>query len=81
VEICPFRHKKPHADKTYQDVARSDSSFLRGVKYKTFKVILGKYIITIALGTVTFGVWLPNVWAAIAFCCFLSMLAELSGKD
>ena len=45
------------------------------------KITLGEHIITIALGTIAFGLWLHNIWAAIAFCCFLSILADPKGKD
>jgi hypothetical protein len=48
---------------------------------KNYTFTLGKHIVSIALGTIAFGLWLHNVWAAIAFCCFLSILGEISDKD
>jgi len=46
-----------------------------------YKLILGHHVISIALGTIAFGLWFHNVWAAIAFCCFLTILSDPSGKD
>jgi hypothetical protein len=46
-----------------------------------FTITAGKHVITIGLGTIAFGLWLHNAWAAIAFGCLLSILGEISDKD
>jgi len=48
---------------------------------RNLKLTVGQHVISIALGAIAFGLWFHNVWAAVAFGCFLTILAEPNGKD
>ena len=47
---------------------------------RSLKLTVGQHVLSIALGAIAFGLWLHNVWAAVAFGCFLTILAEPSDK-
>jgi hypothetical protein len=40
------------------------------------KITMSQNILSITLGAIAFGLWLHNVWAAVAFGCFLTILSK-----